>query len=148
MDQEFVVELERRRAAVVEALEQGVLVLFSASVHLRNGDVEHSYRQDSDFFYLTGLVEPECALVLSKKTGLVLFVREKNRERETWDGRRIGVEGARELYGAASAHPITELAERLPDYLEDQPAVHYLVAQERAWDHTILDAMSAIRSRR
>jgi len=148
MDQEFVVELERRRAAVIEALDHGVLVLFSAPVHLRNGDVEHSYRQDSDFFYLTGLVEPECALVLSATTGLVLFVREKNRERETWDGRRIGLDGARDLYGAQNAHPIGELAERLPDYLEDQPAVHYLVAQERAWDHTILDALSAIRSRR
>lgn len=141
-------ELEQRRARVIQALEGGVLVLFSAPVHLRNGDVEHSYRQDSDFFYLTGLVESECALVLSESSGLVLFVREKNRERETWEGRRTGVEGAVNTFAARLAHPITELAERLPDYLEDQPVVHYLIGQVRQWDHVLLDALNAVRARR
>src|SRR5690606_35115708 len=107
MDQEFSVELERRRAETVAALGSGVLVLFSAPVQLRNGDVEHSYRQDSDFFYLSGVTEPESALILSEKTGFVLFVRERNREKETWEGRRMGLEGATLEYGAQLAHPIS-----------------------------------------
>ena len=148
MDPEFSLELERRRTQVQKSLGQGVLVLFSAPVHLRNGDVEHSYRQDSDFFYLTGVTEPESALLLSEATGLVLFVRERNREKETWEGRRMGVEGAVQSYGAKSAHPINELASRLADYFEDQSSLHYLVGQERSWDHLMLDAINAVRGRR
>lgn len=148
MDQEFSVELERRRAETVAALSSGVLVLFSAPVQLRNGDVEQSYRQDSDFFYLSGVTEPESALILSEKTGFVLFVRERNREKETWEGRRMGLEGATLEYGAQLAHPISELSEKLTDYFEDQTSVHYLIGQDRAWDHLILDALNGVRMRR
>ncbi len=148
MDSEFSVELGRRRAALQKELGSDLLVLFSAPVHLRNGDVEQSYRQDSDFFYLTGIEEPDCALVLGAETGFILFVRPRNRERETWEGRRMGVEGAVEFYGAKVAHPIEELDERLADYLEDKQAVHYLMGQEVVWDRIMIDALNRVRARR
>lgn len=148
MDPEFSVELQRRRTEVVNKLGGGLLVLFSAPVQLRNGDVEQSYRQDSDFYYLTGITEQECALVLSGKTGLVLFVRERSREKETWEGRRMGTEGATAEYGAKFSHPISELGDKLIDYFEDQASVHYFIAQDRVWDHMVLDALNGVRSRR
>ncbi len=148
MESAFRAELSQRRSDVLKQLEGGVLVLFSAPVHTRNGDVEHTFRQDSDFFYLSGIEEPECALVLSEATGLVLFVRPKNRERETWEGRRMGVEGAVDEYGANAAHPVSELETRLADYLEDQPIVHYLIGQESEWDRRIIEAVNAVRARR
>ncbi len=74
-----------RRLQVAKAIEPGVLVLFSAPLALRNNDVEHEYRQDSDFYYLTGFDEPESVLVIrsSPSPKTVLFVRPRDPERET-----------------------------------------------------------------
>lgn len=156
MNDEFATELARRRAALAAALgapEPGdngdALLLFSAPVFLRNGDVEHTYRQHSDFYYLSGLEEPESALlILPDEPGYVLFVRERDRERETWEGRRAGTEGAKSIYGAAVSHPIGDLAERLPDYLENRRRLHYLFGENPEWDKTVFDAISAVRRRR
>jgi Xaa-Pro aminopeptidase len=82
-----------RRAALLEAMGRGVLVLFAAGAAIRNNDVEHEYRQDSDLYYLTGFDEPESVLVLSTVHAdrYVLFVRPRDPEREVWDGSRCGV---------------------------------------------------------
>src|ERR1700678_137352 len=98
----------RRRSAFFDAMiasaagrGPSVAVLPSAPVFIRNNDVEHEYRQDSDFFYLTGLDEPESVAVLdAQDRTFTLFVRPRDREREIWDGPRAGIEGARETYGA------------------------------------------------
>lgn len=160
MDGEFRAELIERRARVREHLRKdgellgcgpkgSALLLFSATVHLRNGDVEHTYRQHSDFFYLTGFEEPESALLLfPEEAGFVLFVRERDREREIWDGLRAGTEGARLEFGADVSHPIGELAERLPDYLEGRRRVFYLLGEEESWDRSVLSALNTVRGRR
>src|ERR1041384_5756948 len=86
-----------RRTRLLSAMQPGVLVVFSTPTAIRNNDVEHEYRQSSDLFYLSGFDEPETVLVLSSvadKEKFVLFVRPRDPERETWDGRRAGVEGA------------------------------------------------------
>jgi len=109
-----------RRARLLSSMHPGVLVLFSTPTAIRNNDVEHEYRQSSDFFYLSGFDEPDSVLVLSsvaEKDKFVLFVRPKDPERETWDGRRAGVEGAIKEFGADAAYPIAELATRLPELL-------------------------------
>jgi Xaa-Pro aminopeptidase len=79
---------EERRERVARALNGGVLVLFAAPELLRNNDVHHDYRQDSDFYYLTGFDEPGAALVLSgaDPASLTMFVQPKDKLRETWDG--------------------------------------------------------------
>lgn len=140
-------EFGRRRQSLLELLGDDVLVLFSMPVALRNNDVEHSYRQHSDFHYLTGFVEPESALVLGRECGFVLFLRPKDREKETWEGRRVGVEGASD-WGANAAHPISELQKKLPDLLEDREGVHFPFGEQKSWDRTILDAVQEVRGRR
>ena len=83
-----------RRQAVLERMGQGVMLVPSAPVAVRNNDVEHAYRQDSDLYYLTGFDEPESVLVIKSdpEPRTVLFVRPRDPERETWDGPRAGVE--------------------------------------------------------
>ena len=138
-----------RRARVLEAMGEGVMILPAAEVMIRNNDVEHAYRQDSDFFYLTGFEEPESVLVLSTKHEheAVLFVRPRNKEREIWDGPRAGVEGAVERYGVDAAYTIDELAKRLPDYLGDVDRVHVRVGRGDAFDRQLFAALDVVRRR-
>src|SRR5690242_3472024 len=101
-----------RRDRLLARMGASVLVIFSAPLAIRNNDVEHEYRQDSDFYYLTGFDEPEAVLVLSgvrpKPESFALFVRPRDPERETWDGPRAGVDGAKNDFGALEAFPIAE----------------------------------------
>src|SRR3954468_13363923 len=99
-----------RRLALMSKLPKGVAVFPSAPVAIRNNDVEHEYRQDSDFHYLTGFDEPDSVLVLASEHPdhrMVLFVRPHDPEREVWDGARAGVEGAVIDFGADVAFPIS-----------------------------------------
>src|SRR3954468_8195638 len=110
-----------RRLALMSKLPKGVAVFPSAPVAIRNNDVEHEYRQDSDFHYLTGFDEPESVLGLATEHPnhpMGLFGRPRGPEREVWDGARAGVESAVAEFGADAAFPISELATRLPDYLQ------------------------------
>ena len=141
--------LQQRRDRVRSAIHPGVLLLPSAPLAIRNNDVEHEYRQDSDLFYLTGFDEPESALVLSslRDAPCVMFVRSRDPEREVWDGARAGVEGAVRDYGADEAHPITELAEKLPALLENVPRLFYRVGHDRAFDERVFGAIERVRAR-
>src|SRR5215470_1532734 len=115
MNQEVFV---KRRREFMSRMNGGVAFFASAPVRLRNGDVEYDYRQDSDFYYLTGFPEPEAFCVLAPgnpKHEYVLFVRPRDREKEIWNGYRAGVEGAIERYGAELAYPIDRAAEILPE---------------------------------
>lgn len=103
-------------------------ILPGAPVAIRSGDVEFVYRQDSDFYYLTGFAEPESiALLAPGHPGgeFVLFVRPRDRERETWTGRRAGVEGAIADYGADKAYVVDEFEQIVPRYLEKSERVHF-----------------------
>src|SRR5271170_4377240 len=117
-----------RRKRMMEAIAPGATAIMpSAPVSVRSNDVEFVYRQDSDFYYLTGFPEPESVAVFApghKDGEFVLFVRPRDRERETWTGRRAGVEGAMLQYGADRAHPIEELDRALPRYLENVERVY------------------------
>jgi Xaa-Pro aminopeptidase len=142
----------KRRAALLAALHgtgEGVLVLFAAGAAIRNNDVEHEYRQDSDLYYLTGFDEPETVLVLSTvhPDGFALFVRPRDPEREVWDGARVGVDGAVRELGAKVAFPISELAEKLPDWLENANRLFYRLGRDRAQDDVILRAIERTRPR-
>ncbi|MGD0675334.1 MAG: aminopeptidase P N-terminal domain-containing protein [Polyangiaceae bacterium] len=143
---------ERRRTDFLQAMTSqcgsGVALFPAAPVFLRNGDVEHDYRQDSDFFYLTGFDEPESVLFLDgceRKT--TLFVRPRDRDREVWDGPRAGIEGAKERYGAAEAFVIGELDDRLPDLLQNRRRLHYRLGKNRSFDDRVLAAVDRVRAR-
>jgi len=131
-------------------LPGGVALLPSAPIAIRNNDVEHEYRQDSDFHYLAGFDEPESVLVLSTEHPdhrMVLFVRPRDSEREVWDGARAGVEGAVAEFGADAAFPIAELPTRLPDYLQNHDRLMYRFGKDRAFDDKVLAALDGTRAR-
>ncbi len=121
-----------RRAEVMRRMGElvpggSVLVLSATPVATRNNDVEHPYRADSDLFWLTGFEEPEAVAVLEPAADkpFTLFVRPRDRDRETWTGRRAGVEGAQRAFGADRAFPVGELGARLPPLLEGRRALFY-----------------------
>lgn len=119
-------EHARRRQRLAELLGDGLALVSSASPTLRNNDVEHPFRQDSDFYYLTGFAEPGATLLLdpsAPEEKFVLFVRPRDREREIWEGRRAGTEGARERFGADAAYPASGLEEALRERLAGRRTV-------------------------
>src|SRR5688500_14346040 len=108
----------RRREAYIEAIgPRAVAVLHAPAIANRNGDVDFGFRQSSDLYYLTGLAEPGATVVLrpgATRDRFVMFVRPRDPERELWEGRRAGVEGALDRYGADAAYPTAQLAAELP----------------------------------
>jgi Xaa-Pro aminopeptidase len=143
-------EFAARRERYVTEMGQGTAIVPSAPVLIRNNDVEHEYRQDSDFYYLTGFDEPQSVLLLTtehKEHRSVIFVRKRDKERETWDGPRAGVDGAQQLLGVDAAYPIEELVQRLPDYLSDVRRLHYRLAFNPDLDQVVLGAIDAVRRR-
>jgi Xaa-Pro aminopeptidase len=129
---------------------KGVMVLVSPPTFIRNNDVEHEYRQSSDFFYLTGFDEPDSVLILTTEHAqhrVVLFLRDRDPERETWDGPRLGVERAVERLGVDAAFSIKELDDRLPDYLENTRRAHYRIGIDRRFDDRFLRALDVVRTR-
>lgn len=137
-----------RRRRVLEAISPGVLVLPSAPVAIRNNDVEHEYRQDSDFYYLSGFDEPESVLVLSseREQPYHLFVRKRDPEREVWDGPRAGVDGAKADFGADQAFEIGDLEKELPKLLETE-RVFYAFGRDPAFDRTLFAAIGNVKAR-
>jgi len=147
----FADELAQRRAAFLTRLLPGdVAVLAAAPVHVRNNDVEHHHRQDSDFFYLTGYEEPECVAVFSRMEGakpFTLFVRLRDPERETWDGPRSGVEGAQQDFRADAAFPMGELSHRLPACLENARRLHFALGRDPKIDAVVLASRDFVKRR-
>ena len=141
----------RRRTAVLDAMAtaspSAIAVLPAAPVFLRNNDVDHDYRQDSDFFYLTGFDEPDSVLLLdAEERKVTLFVRPRDREREVWDGPRAGIDGARDL-GADASFVVSELDEKLPGLLQNKRRVYYRLGANRRFDDRLLGAIDRVRGR-
>lgn len=138
----------RRRRLLAAMGERSVCVIPSAPTAIRNNDVEHEYRQESDFYYLTGLDEPESVLVLTNvhdEHEAVLFVRPRNPEREVWDGPRAGVDGAVERFGADAAFEIAELSAKLPEYFANAERLLYRLGRDRDLDARVIDALETAR---
>ena len=138
--------LERRRR-LAGAMGEGVALLATAPERTRNRDTQFPYRFDSHFYYLTGFTEPEAALALTADGRSILFCREKNPEREIWDGFRHGPEAARERFGFDEAYPIAALDEKVTGLLENQPALHYPVGADPEWDARVMRWLNAVRAR-
>jgi len=136
----------RRREQLAQAMRSGVAVIPTAPERVRNRDSHFPYRFDSHFYYLTGFAEPEAVLVLTASKA-VLFCRERNPEREVWDGFRYGPERAKERFGFDEAHPIDALDEALPLLLENQPALFYPVGDDPQWDGRAMQWLNAVRAK-
>ena len=142
---------QRRRQDLMHLMGDGIAILPTAPHQSRNGDVLFQYRADSDFYYLTHFPEPEATMVLipGRPEGeFVLFCREKDTFKEIWDGRRYGIEGAIEHYGADQAFPIEEFDAKLPSLLENRDKVFTIMGRYPDFDAEIIHAVSEIRQQK
>ncbi|GAB1394191.1 aminopeptidase P N-terminal domain-containing protein [Rhodocyclaceae bacterium] len=141
----------QRRSLLLEQMQKaggGVAVVPTAPERVRNRDTTYAYRADSYFHYLTGFPEPEAILVLiaGGAPQAILFCRDKDVEKEIWDGFRYGPDGAKEAFGFDAAHSIKEFDAKLAELLADQPALWYSLGHDNAWDARIATALNVVRA--
>jgi Xaa-Pro aminopeptidase len=141
----------RRGAFTTQMGTSGVAIFPAAPSSIRSHDTEYRYRQDNDFFYLTGFPEPEALCLLSPQhetERFVLFVRPRDKEKETWTGKRFGVEGAKERFGADAAYTIDKLDEILPQHLLQAENVYYAFGRDDQLNSKIVTLMNQSRMQR
>jgi Xaa-Pro aminopeptidase len=143
-----------RRAALLRQMRTqsggGLAVLPTAPEVARNRDSLYPYRHDSYFYYVSGFPEPDAVAALvagPEGDRQILFCRERNAEREIWDGFRYGPDAAREIFGFDDAHPIDELDKLLPDLAADRPALYTPLGLYPTWDKRVTDLLNEVRSR-
>lgn len=140
-----------RRKALMEKMPAGSIAIIPASkMQQRNNDVEYPFRQDSNFFYLTGFNEPEAVLVLNPGSGnpqSVMFCRERDRLMEIWNGYRAGPEGVVADYGIDEAHSINEIDDILPALLNGADRIYYAIGKDEALDQQVRHWLSLVRSK-
>jgi Xaa-Pro aminopeptidase len=141
-----------RRARVFAALEAaggGVLLVPAADEKLRNNDAEYLFRQDSDFYWLTGFDEPQgCVLLLARpgERKVVMFVRPRDKEKEIWTGRRLGVDGARGVLGADEAFTVAEQDARLGGLVDGARTLWFKLGGDPAWDERVVRLLVELRA--
>ena len=144
-------EFARRRKTLMRMVgEDGIAILPSAPVRVRSRDVEYRFRQDSDFYYLTGFAEPDAVAVLApgRENGeFVLFCRDRDKLKERWDGSRSGPDGAIANFAADDAFPIDDIDDILPGMLESRNCVYYTMGAYADFDQRITEWVKALRSR-
>ncbi|HTJ44278.1 MAG TPA: Xaa-Pro aminopeptidase [Kofleriaceae bacterium] len=125
-----------------------VAVVRSLPEALRNGDAHYRFRQHSDLYYLTGFAEPDTTLILrpgAEEERVIMFVRPRDPEMETWDGRRAGLEGAKARYGADAAYSVGELHEKLALLIANRDELHYSLGLDDEMDLMIANAVARLR---
>jgi Xaa-Pro aminopeptidase len=142
-------EFKRRRKELMEMMgEDSIAILPSAPVRMRNRDVDYPYRQDSDFYYLTGFPEPAAVMVLipGREHGeYILFCRERDLKNETWNGPMAGQEGAVERYGADDSFPIADIDDILPGLLENREKVYCIMGRDKEFDQNLIGWINRLR---
>lgn len=139
----------RRRQLMRMAGDDAIAILPAAPLRVRSNDTHYPYRQDSDFWYLSGFPEPEAVLVLvpGRAHGeALLFCRERDPERESWDGARSGPEGAVDRYGCDDAYPIEDMDEILPGLLEGRSRVYYHFGRDVEFDIKLIGWVNRVRA--
>jgi Xaa-Pro aminopeptidase len=139
---------QRRKQLMKMMGENSIAILPAAPLLIRNRDVEHSFRQDSDFYYLSGFVEPEAVVVLvpgRKKAEYILFCRERDKVKEIWNGYRYGPEGAVEHFAADDAFPIEDMEDILPGLMEHCESVYYTIGLNPEFDKHVMNCVNSLR---
>lgn len=144
-------EFAKRRRYLAEQMgAETIAILPAATVKNRNRDVDHAFRQDSDFFYLTGFNEPDAVLVIipGREHGeSILFCRERNPEKEMWDGYIAGPDRVTELLGVDDAFPISDIDDILPGMIEGTQKVYYSIGLNAQFDAHVMEWINVIRSK-
>ena len=141
-------EFSSRRQQLMRHMQAGVAIIPTAPEVARNRDSHYPYRFDSYFYYLTGFREPESVLVLvaGPESRSILFCRDKDIEREIWDGFRYGPEAAKSEFGFDEAYSISQLDELLPKILANQPALFFSLGADAGWDGKVSGWLNAVRT--
>jgi len=139
----------RRRSRLAAHMQSGVAIVPTAPERVRNRDAHYPYRFDSYFYYLTGFREPEAVLVVvaGEQTKSLLFCRDRDPEREVWDGFRHGPAAAKEIFGFDETHAINEIDALMPDLLANQTTVFCHLGADSAWDARVLGWINEVRNR-
>ena len=140
---------QRRRAKLAAAMREGVAIVPAAPERTRNRDSHYPYRYDSYLYYLTGFREPEAALVVvaGEPVKSVLFCRDRDPEREIWDGFRYGPEAARAEFGFDEAHSVGKLDALMPELIADRGALYCHLGTDAAWDARVMGWINEVRGR-
>ncbi len=143
-------EFARRRKQLMRmAGNDAIVIVAAAPERVRNNDAHYPYRQDSDFHYLTGFAEPDAVLALvpgRAASETILFCRERDRERERWDGTRVGTEGAVDALGMDDAFPIDDIDEILPGLIEGRSRVYYHFGRDTEFDLKLIGWVNRVRA--
>lgn len=139
-----------RRASLIAQMQAkggGIAIIPTAPEVMRNRDADYPYRHDSYFYYLSGFTEPEAVIVLiaGEKNQAILFCREKNLEREIWDGFRYGPEAARTTFGFDAAYPIDAIDTELPKLMANAQALFYALGSDSKLDGQMQRWLQAVR---
>lgn len=142
-------DFARRRRQLLRMMgENAIAIIPSAPEKIRSRDTHFPFRQDSDFWYLTGFPEPESVAVLvpgRQAAEYILFCREKDADKETWHGRRAGQEGAIEIHGADDAFPIEDIDDILPGLMENRARVYYTMGAHPEFDSRVIGWVKRLR---
>ncbi|MBS1969245.1 MAG: aminopeptidase P family protein [Bdellovibrionales bacterium] len=137
-----------RRQRIGQDLQGSALIVAAHPEHIRNHDVGYAYRQDSNMYYLTGFEEPESILIF--RPGLqpetVMFVRRRDKERETWDGFRYGPEGVEREYKIDKAYPIDEFMVHAPALLKEVEKVYYALYKNPEADQKVQACLERVKA--
>ena len=143
-------EFAKRRIRLMADMEpNSIAIIPSATETIRNNDVHHSFRQDSDFYYLTGFDEPDSVAVIAPGRAhgeFILFCRERDKTRELWDGYRAGPEGAIKDFGADDGFPISDIDDILPGLIEGKSRVYYAMGRHKSFDEQVMAWVNSIRA--
>ena len=142
-------EFARRRKHLMSMMEKHSIAIIPAAHEVtRSRDTEYPFRQDSDFFYLTGFNEPDAVLVLvpGRRQGqVIMFCRDKDPERELWDGRRAGPDGVVSDFGMDDAFPVGDIDDILPGLMEGRQRIYYSIGHNDAFDRRVMSWVNHIR---
>lgn len=139
-------EYQKRRKQLAKQLSAGSIACIpAASLLLRNGDAHYRFRQDSDFYYLTGFQEPEALLLVSASGQSVLLNQARHFSEEQWSGKRLGQEGAIASLGVDEAYPISAMDDILPQLLADKTAVYFPLGRYPRWDKKLFQIWQKVK---
>lgn len=137
-----------RRQRLLAAIGDGIVIVPTATERIRNNDAHYPYRFDSDFWYLSGFPEPEAVIVLlgGMTPKSILFCREKNTEREIWDGFRYGPDAACKTFAFDEAYPIATFEQQLPELIANRETLWHSLGHDAVWDAQIIAALNTVRA--
>ncbi len=141
-------EFKARRHKLIQTMCDGIAIIPTSPEVIRNRDSHFPYRFDSYFYYLSGFKEPEALLVLiaGEENKSILFCRDKDIEREIWDGFRYGADAAKVAFGFDQAYSINQLDEVMPKLLANQSRLFYSIGADAAWDARVTAWMNQVKS--